>query len=138
MFSSAESQLIYKVANAPIRMFPYPHFLVHEVFPADFYRAIREHLPPNNAYKTLAALKRVGSEYPDTRTVLPLTPAAVADLPEPYRAFWVDTARWMLGGPFGRIVLQKFAPLLESRFPDPSAARLRHEGLIVQDHTNYS
>ena len=98
MFSNAESQLIYKVANAPIRMYPYPHILVHDVFPADFYRT----LPPPNAYKTLTSLGRVSGNYPDTRVVLPLTKPAVADLAEPYRGFWDDTSRWLLGGFFGQ------------------------------------
>ncbi len=138
MFSSAEMQLIYKVANAPIQMFPYPHILVHDVFPEDFYRALREHLPPNNAYKTLKALGRVSGNYPDTRGVLPLTPDEVAALPEPYRSFWDETARWLLGGPFGQFVLQKFAPLLAHRFENPTAVDYHHEALVVQDHTNYS
>ncbi len=52
MFSSAEMQLIYTVANAPIRMFPYPHFLVHDVLPEEFYRELRRHLPPSSAYQS--------------------------------------------------------------------------------------
>ncbi len=138
MFSNAESQLIYKVANAPIRMFPYPHILVHDVFPADFYRALREHLPPGSAYKTLTALGRVQGNYPDTRVVLPLTKAEVAALPELYRDFWNETSRWLLGGMFGQVVLQKFGPLFAQRFADPAAVRFHQEGLVIQDRTHYS
>ena len=25
----------YQIANAPVREFPYPHILVHDIFPAD-------------------------------------------------------------------------------------------------------
>jgi hypothetical protein len=138
MFSSAETQLVYKVANAPIQTFPYPHILVRDVFPADFYRALREHLPPANAYKTLKALGRVSGDYADTRVVLPLTPDEVAALAEPYRSFWNETAQWLLGGSFGQIVLQKFRHLLTHRFENPSAIKFHHEALVIQDRTNYS
>ncbi len=138
MFSSAEMQLIYKVANTPIQMFPFPHVLVHDVFPQDFYRTLREHLPPGSAYKPLKALGRVYGNYPETRVVLPLTPDEVAALPEPYRSFWHETAGWLLGGPLGQIVLQKFSSLLARRFKDPEAVEYENEALVVQDRTTYA
>ena len=137
MFSSAEMQLIYRVANAPIQMFPYPHILVHDVFPEEFYRELRKHLPPGSAYKSLKAMGRVGSDYSDQRFVLPLTPDEVSMLSEPYRSFWDQTAQWLLGGPFGQILLQKFGPLLAHRFPNPAAVEYHHEALVIQDRTNY-
>lgn len=138
MFSNAEMQLAYKVANEPIRMFPYPHFIVRDVFPAEFYRALREHLPPTSAYRTLKSMGRVGSNYPDTRTVVPLTPDDVASLSEPYRSFWSDFAGWFLNGLFAQILLQKFSGLLAQRFEDPAAVEYTQEALVVQDRTNYS
>ncbi len=138
MFSSAESQLLYKVANAPIQLFPYPHILVHDIFPQDFYAELRSHLPPASAYKSLKALGRVGSGYPDTRSVMPFTPGDVATLPEPYRTFWNNFGGWFLGGPFGRTVLQKFASLLAQRFENPIAVDYLHESLVIQDRTTYS
>ena len=138
MFSNAETQLLYKVANAPILMYPYPHILVHEVFPQDFYRALREHLPPGGVYKSLKALGRVSGDYPETRVVLPLTPEHVAALPEPYRSFWDETARWFLGGQFGQVVLQKFSGLLAQRFENLASIEFLHEALVVQDRTDYS
>jgi len=138
MFSNAEAQLIYKVANAPIQMFPYPHILVHDVFPQDFYQRLRENLPPASAYKTLKELGRVSKNYADTRSALPLTPDLVSALPEPYRAFWSEMASWLLGGPFARVVLHKFAALLAQRFKNPNAVEFRHESLLIQDRTSYS
>lgn len=118
-------------------MFPYPHILVHDVFPAGFYRTLREHLPPSGTYKSLKALGRVGGDYPETRSVLPLTPDHVAALPEPYRSFWDETARWFLGGQFGHVALQKFSGLLAQRFENPAALQFFHEALVIQDRTNY-
>lgn len=137
MFLNAEMQLIYRVANAPVHMFPYPHILVHDVFPDRFYCEMREHLPPNSAYKSLKAMGRVSSGYPDERVVVPLTPDDVAELDEPYRSFWDQTGRWLLGGPFTNILLQKFGPLLAQRFENLAAMQFDHEAFVIQDRTNY-
>ena len=137
MFLNAEAQLIYKVANAPIHVFPYPHILVHDIFPEDFYRALRQHLPPSNVYKSLTSLGRVGAGYPDERVVLPLTPQNVDELAEPYRAFWDQTARWLLGPRFAQILLQKFDALLAYRFKNQSSVQFYTEALVIQDRTHY-
>ena len=49
MFLDAEMQLAYKVGNTPFNMFPYPHFYVPDVFPADFYQTIQQNLPDPQA-----------------------------------------------------------------------------------------
>jgi hypothetical protein len=38
--SDAELQLFYKVANAQILGFPYPHIYIPDIFPPDFYNAL--------------------------------------------------------------------------------------------------
>lgn len=91
MSSSAELQLLYRVGNAPIQVFPFPHIYVRDVFPADFYQRLRAHIPPKNAFRTLKDLQRVYGPYPDSRLVVPITPEAVDKLDEPYRSFWYET-----------------------------------------------
>ena len=49
--SDAELQLFYKVANAQILGFPYPHIYIPDIFPADFY--------------SVAAAEHAGSEGDD-------------------------------------------------------------------------
>jgi len=137
MFSNAETQLIYRVANAPVNFYPYPHILVYDIFPANFYSDLRRHLPPASAYKSLKTMGRVGSGYPDERVVLPLTPPEVSALDEPYRSFWNQTAGWLLGGSFGHMLLRKFAPMLSQRFKDLAKMEFDHEALVIQDRTNY-
>jgi hypothetical protein len=138
MSSAADLHVLYQITNAPIREFPYPHILVHEVFPAEFYRELRANLPEKGALKTLGALGRAqGTDYP-ARLVMPLTPDAVAALPGPQRAFWEGVASWILAGGFGHMMIAKFAPLLQRRFGDLGKASFGHEALIVRDSTDYS
>jgi hypothetical protein len=138
MSSGADLEVLYRIANAPIREFPYPHLLIHEVFPPEFYRELRAHLPEERALKTLGELRRVaGGDYP-ARLVMPLTPEAIGALPAAQRAFWDGVAEWILGGEFARQMLKKFAPHLQRRLGDLSKVDFIDEMLIVRDSTTYS
>jgi len=130
--------VLYQIANAPIKPFPFPHIHVQDVFPPDFYRELRAHLPPAEAYQDLKALKRVGAGYPDTRLVMVITPENVQALPEPSRSFWDATAQWLLDGAFGQMMTSKFAEFLEQRFGDLRQTRFHDEALLVQDYSTYS
>lgn len=138
MFSSAEMQLLYKVGNAEIKNFPYPHILVHDVFPPDYYQAIRRNLPPREKMRTLKALGRVSSNYPDTRFVLRLTPDDVDRLDPAQRDFWDEFATWLLGGRLASLVIEKFAPVLHHRFGDFRSVPFMNEALVVQDYSTYA
>lgn len=138
MSSDVKLHVLYQIANAPIKPFPFPHIHVQDVFPPDFYRELRAHLPPAEAYQDLKALNRVGAGYPDTRLVMVITPENVQALPEPSRSFWDGTAQWLLGGAFGQVMTSKFAEFLEQRFGDLRQARFHDEALLVQDYSTYS
>jgi hypothetical protein len=138
--SSAELHALYRIANEPVREFPYPHVYVRDVFPADYYRRMREMLPPRDALVTLSSMGRikVGDPIAEKRTVLPLTEAGLAKLDEAPRAFWRELARWLLGGSFGQVMVSKFSPWLANRFPNLATARFADEALLVQDGSSYA
>ena len=137
MSSDVNLHVLYKVANAPVSVYPFPHIYVRDVFPPDYYKQLREHLPPAGVYKDLKVLNRVGANYPDSRLVMLVTPENVQALAEPIRSFWDELAQWLLGG-FGRIMLSKFGPFLDQRFGDSRAMQFYDEALIVQDYSTYS
>jgi hypothetical protein len=41
MSSAVEQHVIYQIANAPLREYPFPHFYVESAFPEGFYRSMR-------------------------------------------------------------------------------------------------
>jgi hypothetical protein len=138
MFSDVSLHVVYKIANAPIQPFPFPHIVVRDVFPRDFYRELRANLPPPELFRTLTALKRVGGDYPDSRLVLPLASDALDAVPSPAREFWREIAGWMLGGAFGTTVLSKFDWLMKERFGEVERRQFHDEALLVQDYTTYA
>jgi hypothetical protein len=133
-----ELQVLYRIGNAPVLEYPYPHIYVPDIFPQEFYRQMRGNLPPQSALKNLGELGRVkGDAYP-ARGVLPLTPQHLAGLEPAQRDFWEGMARWLLGRRFADIMVGKFAPYLAQRFGDLRNVRFGHEALIVRDRTSYA
>ncbi len=138
MHTGVDRQVYYKLANAPLLPFPFPHLVAEEVFPPAFYATLREHLPPREAMKSLKELKRVTAGYPDGRYVLPLDAAHLAELRAPLRDFWGEVARWMLSGAFANLMLNKFSDTLHARLGDWTTQQFQHEAMLVQDYTAYS
>ena len=138
MHSHVSHHVLYRIANAPVFTHPFPHIYVRDVFPQDFYRELRAHLPPPEAYGSLKAMGRVSADYPDTRLVFPLTPNNVQTLGEPFIGFWTRVAQQFLTGDFQQQMLSHFGRFLEQRWGRPGNLQFQDEALIVQDHSTYA
>ncbi len=135
MYSDAEMQLAYRVGNAPFNMFPYPHFYVPDVFPADFYDELQRNLPDPAAMIPIEEARSLKG-YKE-RFVLELNEKHLATLPQARQAFWTGMAGWLLSGTFSSLLMRKFQPFIDQRFPDKSKVEFYEEALLVQDTTNY-
>ena len=136
MSSPAEPGLLYRIGNAPIRPYPFPHLYVRDVFPADYYAEIQRHLPRPDSMRTLEEARGTRG-YPQ-RFVLPLGPDRPPEIPEATFAFWRELWRWMLGGGLGNLMLQKFAAMVEPRLRDMGDVEIFDEALLVHDRTEYA
>lgn len=136
MFLDAEMHAAYRVGNAPFNMFPYPHFYLQDVFPADFYRELQGKLPDPQAMVPIE--KARGLKGYDERFVLDLGKKGTAVLPEDKREFWSAIHDWMVvQGRFGTLVFEKFKPFIQQRFAGRTDLQFYSEALLVQDITNY-
>jgi hypothetical protein len=134
MYSGADLQPCYKVANAPLNVFPYPHFFVQDVFAAEYYQQIQANLPEPSDMLPIEQVRPVKG-YPE-RFVLDFKGPQLQSLPAYKQAFWLDLHKWLVGGRFGQLVLNKFGHFLNQRFSKEQVG-LHDEALLVQDITNY-
>jgi len=134
--SRAELEVAYKVGNAPIQAYPYPHIYVRDVFPREYYAELLRRLPAPEFFKPLSEARGTHG-YPE-RSILTLSPESLGTLPEPGRTFWSELSGWFLGGGFGRLVIDKFASSLGERFKDPPPVEMFGEALLVEDRTRYA
>jgi hypothetical protein len=109
---------------------------VRDIFPADYYREIQENLPPAEAMQTLEQA-RATAGYPE-RFIMALGGDLPAVLSERQRLFWRDFARWVHAGTFGRVVISRFADIIERRMQEAPDMYITDELMLVRDRTRYS
>ena len=139
MSSAVEEYVIYRIANAPILDYPYPHFYIDNVFPAGFYRQLRENWPDSSALTTIGDTGRVAKGlYPD-RFILPFTTPDIGKLDDQRRAFWSEFGDWFMAYRFFDTVVNRFGRYSRLRFGEAlDRCRFEADSLIVRDRTNYA
>lgn len=138
MSSSVEEYVLYQIANSPVREYPYAHIYVENVFPDDFYAALRANWPDPSSLISLADTGRVPKNAYRERFVMPFTPAEVEKLNAARRPFWQDFAGWLLKQRFLTAMIDKFEPYAKARFGDDLyQCGFEADSLIVRDHTNF-
>jgi hypothetical protein len=143
MSSSVMLHVMYRIANAPIRSFPFPHIYAEDVFPPDFYATLRRNLPPNDGYVRLIDTGLVTKGYNQNRLTVFPKDDHIARLPESLRQFWRDTLNGFLDKEFGRVTLGKFLPTITQRFAKPGDNRpmpilSSSEVALVRDLASYA
>src|SRR6478672_4392730 len=132
MSSDVELYAAYKVANAPLNMFPYPHFYVEDIFPEDFYATLQSMLPTPSDMRPIAEVRPVKGDK--ERFVLDLGSEQLSALPQGKQRFWNDVRKWLIAGRFSSAVAGKFGQQLKERFGS-QPAEFYDEALLVQDIT---
>jgi hypothetical protein len=134
--SSTELEVIYRIANAPMRTYPFPHFFLRDVFPADYYRELLAHLPgPETMHSLMSAGRAKGCPE---RAVLQIDGSRAPGMTDAQHAFWHELARWFFGGRFGPAVLEKFQAWASPRVEARPGHVITDELLLVRDATHYA
>lgn len=131
---ATEMAVLYRIMNAEIKAWPFPHFHVTDVFPADLYQVLATQLPSNEAYTPM-------DEYGTTRRG-GYKERLILSLGEPNPAVpetWHQVGEWMLGNRFAKAMINKFRPFISRQWGDGLASkRLMRDARLVRDFTNYA
>lgn len=133
--SELEAALVYGVANARTRTFPYPHIYVPDVFPAEFYRDLQRNMPDPSAMLPIEEARPVKG-YKE-RFVLDVA-GDMSGVSDGQRAFWGDLAGKLLAGRLKKALLTKFRAQIDTRFEGAGRLEFVDETLLVEDITNYA
>lgn len=139
MSSNVEKHVMYQLANAPVREYPYPHFYLESVFPPEYFDKIQALWPTSSELVSLPSTGRVPKGQYEERHILQLSPQELLKLPRDKMEFWSDFRIWLLGRPLIDLLQAKFLPYInELRFNmSHMDYSLRSECLVVRDHTRY-
>jgi hypothetical protein len=139
MSSPAEEHVLYQIANATMREYPYAHIYVENVFPDDFYAQLRANWPDASSLVSLADTGRVSKGTYRERFVMPFTVAEIDKLNAERRPFWKEFASWLLTQRFMTAMIDKFEPYVKERFGDGIyECGFAADTLIVRDHTTFN
>jgi hypothetical protein len=136
MTSNPALEVSYNIANAPLRMYPYPHFYLQDVFPKDYYQELQANLPNPEQMFPIEKVRPVRG-YKE-RFVMGMDDKSIAHLPQEKQDFWRNLSQSVCGERLANTILNKFSPFLQARFSNTNNVNLYHETLLIQDTTNYS
>jgi hypothetical protein len=88
----------YKILNAPIITYPFPHIMIDDIFPKKFYQELLENIP------TIAEFTPK-PKYPGRKT---LTLDEIDRLNEKKKKFWEQMEMWFKSEDFSNTLLKKF------------------------------
>jgi hypothetical protein len=139
MLSELLNYTTYRFANEPVREYPFPHFLLHDAFHTELYRALLAQWPEDGAF---VSSRRYNNLEP-LRHFVRLTAEGLDRLPGPQAAFSRDIVRWferseLLDLVFGKHKsLQRLRGRLDRTEGRPLAELVRHNVSLAYDHTGY-
>jgi hypothetical protein len=137
--------VVTRFRSAEIIHEPYPHYVLNNVFPDDFYRTLIGNLPGGAVYQRLFDLSTLKLDHFRHRDQTDLAGPWTEKLPEGLKQFWDSFDAWFLGPELADAVLKSFAAPLGERFgtrsgwPEVSveAQLIRHRaGYFLQPHSD--
>ena len=140
MFSDVRRHVIYQIASASARTYPFTHLVIDDVFPAAFYAKMQSLMPDDDNYTPLAETGRVSSNYNPHRLAFFEREASSNKLSAAQRIFWTDAFAALHHEDLGAWVLAKFYDVIAERLglnaPD-AHMNLQTEIFLMRDLESY-
>lgn len=119
---------------------PFPHAVVQNIFPNDYYQQIQQNFPLDQQMVPLSETGRTGNAYRE-RLVTLFDDAGFARLTSEQRHFWGQFGGWLYSPEFINGVIKLFWPHVKDRILEVSQvlgwARVRGDAQLVSDQTDY-
>jgi hypothetical protein len=132
-----EEHVKYRIANAEIRRYPYPHFFIENIFPDEYYAQILANWPGADRFRSIAETGRVGTAYKE-RHIVSLVKVDQEEDEWKGKEFWQAFAGWFVGRSFLQFLVTHFQPVIAKVRTLPPKTGVEADGLLVQDHSNYA
>ena len=135
MYSHVDSHLAYKIANANLLEYPYPHMFIENIFPIDIYKEMLINMPIQNNYSPIQEKRMVRGS--DQRFVILFDELENLKIEKKKKEFWSEIHKSIINSRFTHVLTSKFANLIKMRFSGQQGIKLKDEMMLVQDRTNY-
>ncbi len=140
MFSDVRRHVIYQIASAATRTYPFTHLVIDDVFPAAFYAKMQALLPDDGDYTPLVQTGRVSATYSPRRLAFFERETNSNRLSAAQRTFWTDAFAALHHEDLGAWILAKFYDVIAARLgleaPD-AHMDLQTEIFLMRDLDSY-
>ena len=133
--SRALERVVYKIQNADVNLYPFPHIIVPDIFPGDFYPELLSHVPSPDQFIRMRNSSHGNHQIDENRFFLSMKDGSFTALPPDLRNFWTEFGKNVLSPWFYRQVLAKFRSYCDRK--RLMFGRLEHECLLVSDRRNF-
>jgi len=132
----AAEHVKYKIANAGVREYPFPHFFIQDIFPKDYFLQILNSWPGADRFTSIADTGRtLGDSYRERHIVS--LPKIHEERSWKGKQFWEEFSSWFLGDDFLNFLVKHYLPWIKAGRNLPQWIDISSDGLLVQDHTGY-
>lgn len=135
MHLNVSDYLQKKISSATIEVDPYPHILIENIFPKEYYKFLLEFEIGTEYLQGLDEVGRV-SNYPPGRKFIELK-ENMPILPQGPREFWQETATF-INEKMTALMLEKFSPYVAQTLGRNTSTDITSETLYVRDHRGYA
>jgi hypothetical protein len=138
--SSTRSPLahfINRLSAAEVVLEPYPHFYLDNVFPADYYQALLNHLPASTVYQNLFEVTDYKLAHFRHRDQRNLDAGWTDSLTLAQKEFWDSFNEWFLGPELAQAALASFAAPLRARFGSEPWPAVSVESQLIRHRAGY-
>ena len=127
MFSDARRHMMYRIANAPVLAYPFPHMVATDVLPPGLFRHALAMLPGDEAYTGFGTAGRRTLQVERGVSLMPADPS---------REFWNDMLAALTHEDVGAWIMARFYDVISARFglDAPGASiSMRAEATLARD-----
>jgi hypothetical protein len=112
----SSADLVGRVASSALEATPFAHVYLEDLFPAEYYRRLLDHLPETRRHRELRHREAMQGDGHSARRKFYLFPEHITWLPAGQRAFWRELSRVLRSRALQEVFKSKFRAALEQRF----------------------
>ena len=137
--------MIHRLGTADVDADPFPHYVLQQVFPDEYYQTLLRHLPGSAAYDNLYEVTTLKLDHFRHRDQKDVNAGWNDLLSGEAKTFWNGFNEWFLSPELARSVLQTFAAPMRARFGEAASwpeisvevQLIRHRaGFFLQPHSD--
>ena len=133
--------LLDRMESVEILTTPFPHAVIENIFPPDYYEQILRHFPSDAQMIPLSETGRTNGNAAQQRLVTLFNEEGFDRLSPEQRHFFKHLGGWLYSPAFINGAIKLFWPHVKDRLTEVSKllgwARVRGDALLVSDQTNY-